>query len=84
MVETRPHGGTLYMPGGTYGGSDGTMVTRPGGTRIEIACSLPGHAVGRVTLEFNGKRDLAICRMRRKPKCLPGVKNPFDDCTPIE
>jgi len=80
VVETRPHGGTLYMPGGSYGGTDGTMVTRPRGTEIEVACSLPGHAVGRVTLSFDGNRELAICRMERKPRCLPGVKNPFDDC----
>ena len=81
VVETRPHGGTLYMSNGSYGGTDGTTVTRRGGQALWVECRLSGYAPGRTELIFDGKTDIALCQMKRLKKCIPGVKNPFDDCT---
>jgi hypothetical protein len=80
VVETEPRGGTLQMEDGAYGGSDGTTITRTMGEEITVSCKLPGYFTGRVTLVYDGVTRFAVCRMRRERKCLPGVKNPFDDC----
>jgi hypothetical protein len=79
-VGTRPPGGTLRMSDGAYGGSDGTTFTRPVGTRLEVTCRLSGHHEGRAILVFDGTTTSVICQMPRAKKCVPGVKNPFDDC----
>jgi len=81
VVETRPRGGTLYMSDGAYGGSDGTTITRRGGRKLEVTCKLSGYSVGKTFLTFDGDAEIALCHMTRIKKCLPGVKNPFDDCT---
>jgi len=81
VVETRPRGGTLFMSNGAYGGTDGTTLTRRGGEKIVVGCKMSGYQPGRTELIFDGIADVAICRMTRIKKCIPGVKNPFDDCT---
>ncbi len=81
VVETRPRGGTLYMADGAYGGADGTTLTRYGGKKVVVTCKMSGYTVGKTYLIFDGIADIALCHMKRIKKCLPGVKNPFDDCT---
>ena len=78
-VITRPQGGILLI-GTTYRGPDGTHIEEPRGSRVTVTCSLPGHDKGKVELVFDGQTEVAICTMKRIVRCLPGMKNPFDDC----
>jgi serine/threonine-protein kinase len=84
VVETRPRGGTLIMSDGAYGGTDGTTLTRRGGHSLDVKCKLSGYTSGTTRLVFDGITDVAVCRMTRIKKCIPGVKNPFDDCTDVD
>ncbi len=84
VVETRPRGGTLYMMDGAYGGGDGTTMTRRGGERVRVKCKMTGYESGTTEVVFDGQSDIAVCNMIRIKKCLPGVKNPFDDCEDTE
>ncbi len=81
MIEviTRPPGGILKF-GTTYKGPDGTHIEEARGTRATVTCTLPGHEAGKVALVFDGSMDTVVCSMKRIVRCLPGVKNPFDDC----
>ncbi|MGN6105221.1 MAG: protein kinase domain-containing protein [Kofleriaceae bacterium] len=81
VVMTQPEGATLYA-GTTYRGRGGTNVVEPMGTRLELECRHPGYKPGRVQLVFDGEREVELCVMTRIKICIPGVKNPFDDCEP--
>jgi len=84
-VITDPAGGRLIHDD-IDGGPDGTNFRRPEGTRLDVECrkyeNLVLTARGKVRLDFDGQSHLAICHMAPLPrkKCLPGLKNPLDDC----
>ncbi len=78
-IITRPPGGLLKI-GTTYRGPDGTHVEEPRGSRVTVTCTLPGYEDGKVDLVFNGSIEVALCTMKRIVRCVPGMKNPFDDC----
>ena len=78
-VITRPPGAILKI-GHTYRGPDGTHVEEPRGTRTTITCTMPGYEDGHVDLVFDDKTEVAVCTMKRIVRCIPGMKNPFDDC----
>jgi serine/threonine-protein kinase len=78
-VITRPPGGILKI-GHTYRGPDGTHLEEPRGSKAIITCTMPGYEDGHVDLVFDGKTEVAVCTMKRIVRCIPGVKNPFDDC----
>jgi serine/threonine protein kinase len=79
QVITRPAGGTLYLDG-SYSGTSGATISRPHGTRAVITCRLPGYDRGRVEVTFDGINEVYLCRLLRDGKCIPDLKNPFDDC----
>ncbi len=78
-IITRPPGGIL-MIGRTYRGPDGTHLEEPRGSRVTVTCTLPGYEPGQVDLIFNESAEVALCTMKRIVRCVPGMKNPFDDC----
>ncbi|HVV88841.1 MAG TPA: serine/threonine-protein kinase [Kofleriaceae bacterium] len=81
-IETHPNGGIL-MIGHTYRGPDGTHLEEPRGSKVRVTCTLPGYEAGHVDLVFNGQTEFAVCTMKRIVHCIPGVKNPFDDCPDV-
>jgi len=78
-VITRPNGGVIYVDQ-SYRGPGGTNLEEPKGSRVRVKCTLPGYDPGYVDLVFDGRTEVAICSMTRTVKCIPGIKNPFDDC----
>jgi serine/threonine protein kinase len=78
-VITRPDGGVLYIDQ-SYRGPGGTHLEEPRGSKVKVKCTLPGYDPGYLDLVFDGKTEVAICTMTRTVKCIPGIKNPFDDC----
>jgi len=79
QVITRPERATLYVAG-AYAGTGDTYIRRPAGTKLTVICKLPGYEQGKVEVVFESEDAVAICRMSRPKKCVPGIKNPFDDC----
>ncbi len=79
QVVTRPEGATLYA-GTTYAGTGDTFLRRPEGTRLTVTCRLRGYQPGSIQVVFNGAEDVFLCKCKRKKRCIPGIKNPFDDC----
>jgi serine/threonine-protein kinase len=65
----------------TFRGPSGVRLTEPWGTKLELECHAP-HYKGRVTVVFDGSRDSVMCTATRLPFCVPGLKNPIDDCEP--
>jgi hypothetical protein len=81
-VVTRPKGASLYVDG-SYSGPDGTNLRRNWGTAITVVCRLPGYNDGEVTVHFDGKNDLILCKLNREvaeKDCVAGLKNPFANC----
>jgi len=82
VVNTRPHGASLYIHGLTAG-SDGTTFRRARGTRIELRCLFPGNdgwEPGLVSLSFDGSQRQMTCEMEAKTRCVKDIKNPFKNC----
>jgi serine/threonine protein kinase len=79
QVLTRPEGATLYV-GTEYRGPGGAQLEEPFGTRLEVICKHPGYKNGSVKLTFDGTREAELCILQRIVVCIPGVKNPFDQC----
>ena len=78
-VITRPDGGILYV-NQSYRGPSGTHLEEPKGSRATVTCTLPGYEPGKIELVFDGKTEVVVCSMQRIARCVPGIKNPFDDC----
>ncbi len=78
-VITRPDGGILYIDQ-SYRGPGGTHLEERRGTKVKVKCTLPGYDAGYLDLVFDGRTEVAICSMTRTVRCVPGIKNPFDDC----
>ncbi len=79
QVMTKPDGGDLYI-GGSFAGPDGTWIEQTAGVRVVITCKKIGHEQGRIAVTFDGKVQGAICVLARDKICIPGIKNPFDNC----
>jgi hypothetical protein len=78
-VLTQPETATLYDASG-YRGPGGAHLSEPFGTKLEVKCRQPGYKDGSVKLVFDGKQEAALCVLQRIVVCIPGVKNPFDNC----
>lgn len=80
-VHTKPGGGSLYKQN-TYYGSDGITIVRKLGETLQLRCHLPGYLDGRVTVTFDGKQEIYLCKLKKKrvKKCNKETMNPFDDC----
>jgi hypothetical protein len=79
QVITRPERATLYV-GTTYAGTGDTFLSRPEGTRLTVTCRMKGYRPGSVEVVFDGVSDVFLCKCNRRKRCIPGIKNPFDDC----
>ncbi|MFT3695418.1 MAG: protein kinase [Kofleriaceae bacterium] len=77
-VLTRPAEANVFDHH-TYRGPSGARLTEPYGTKLDLECRAP-HYKGKVTVTFDGSRESVMCTAVRLPFCVPGVKNPFDDC----
>jgi hypothetical protein len=78
-VITRPDDGILYIDQ-SYRGPGGTHLEERRGARMKVKCTRPGYDPGYIDLVFDGKTEVAVCIMNRTVRCVPGIKNPFDDC----
>ncbi len=79
QVRTKPEGASLFV-GKQYRGPSGTRLAEPFGTKLDVTCKQAGYKNGTVKLVFDGKRQAALCVLQRTVVCIPGVKNPFDNC----
>ena len=80
-VLTQPEGAQLF-DGYHDRGRGGTHVEEPLGSKLTLTCRMPGYKDGSVDVNFDGQHDAALCVMKRIVRCIPGLKNPFDDCEP--
>ena len=80
-VFTKPDTAKIYIAGHLRGES-GTHVEEPYGKRIAIECRQPGYKAGSVVVVFDGKQEKVQCELARIKRCVPGIKNPFDNCPP--
>jgi serine/threonine protein kinase len=80
-VHTKPQGATLFRAG-TYYGLDGITIERKEGEKLTLSCHLSGYLDGSITIKFDGKREIYLCKLRkiRVKKCVVDTMNPFDDC----
>lgn len=78
-VLAQPNHASLYVEH-NYSGKGGTTFQRPKGTEFTVECRLKGHQTGRVRVRFDGQTDVFLCATKRVPKCVDGLKNPFDKC----
>jgi serine/threonine protein kinase len=79
-VMTRP-GEAEVFAGATYRGPSGVKLTEPFGTKLSIECRAP-HFKGKIDLVFDGSETARMCTALRLPMCVPGLKNPYDECDP--
>jgi hypothetical protein len=80
QVLTKPEGANLYDDGHHYRGPGGAQVEEPFGTRRTFTCKQPGYKAGAIEVSFDGNTTAVLCVLQRIKICIPGVKNPFDDC----
>jgi serine/threonine-protein kinase len=80
-VLTQPEGAQL-LDGYHDRGRGGTHLEEPLGSKLTLTCRMPGYKDGTVEVVFDGRHDAALCVMKRIVRCIPGLKNPFDDCEP--
>ncbi len=81
QVFTKPDTAKVYVAGHLRGES-GIHVEQPYGDRIAIECRQPGYQAGKVVVVFDGKQEKVQCELARIKRCVPGLKNPFDNCPP--
>jgi hypothetical protein len=81
VLHTDPPGGTFTL-GGRAVGIEGSRLTRPRGTRLELACQAPQHKVTTMTVVFDEKTRAVTCKLERTVRCNKELKNPFDPCPP--
>ena len=77
-VMTRPGEANVYI-GMNFRGPSGVRITEPFGTKRKIECKTD-RMKGSVEVVFDGKRDAVMCTATRDRFCVPGLKNPYDDC----
>jgi hypothetical protein len=79
QVITKPDNATVYV-GNSYRGTGNVTIEQDPNTTAKIKCTLPGYDPGYATVKFDGNTEVVMCRPVHTVKCVPGVKNPFDDC----
>ncbi len=80
IVHTRPEGGRVFVDGNDRGPDGVTLDMLPVGSSIKVTCKLAGHKDGTKIVQIRDPKQAVICDMKKKPRCMEGIKNPFDDC----
>ena len=77
-VLTRPGDANVFV-GPNYRGPSGVRLTERRGTKLKIECKTD-RMKGSVEVTFDGKLSAVMCTAARDRFCVPGLKNPYDDC----
>ncbi|NVB82116.1 MAG: protein kinase [Kofleriaceae bacterium] len=77
-VLTRPGDAEVFI-GRNFRGPSGTKITDRFGTKAKIECKTD-RMKGSVEVVFDGKVTAIMCTATRDRFCVPGLKNPYDDC----
>jgi serine/threonine protein kinase len=77
-VLTRPGEADVYV-GPNYRGPSGTRIQEHYGAKVKIECKT-ARMKGSVEVVFDGKVTAVMCTATRDRFCVPGLKNPYDDC----
>ena len=77
-IMTRPGDAEVFIDG-NWRGPSGVRIAEPYGTKRKIECKT-GRMRGSVEVVFDGSRPAVMCTATRERFCVPGLKNPIDDC----
>jgi len=77
-VLTRPGDANVYIAP-NFRGPSGVKLTEPYGTKRHIECKTE-RMKGSVDVVFDGSVSAVMCTATRDRFCVPGLKNPYDDC----
>jgi serine/threonine protein kinase len=77
-VLTRPGEAEVFI-GPNYRGPSGVHITEKMGTKRKIECKT-ARMKGSVEVVFDGQLSAIMCTATRDRFCVPGLKNPYDDC----
>jgi serine/threonine protein kinase len=77
-VLTRPAEAEVFI-GANYRGPSGVHITEKMGTKRKIECKT-ARMKGSVEVVFDGDLSAIMCTATRDRFCVPGLKNPYDDC----
>ncbi|HEX5058186.1 MAG TPA: protein kinase [Kofleriaceae bacterium] len=77
-VLTRPGEANVYIAP-NFRGPSGVKITEPYGAKRHIECKTDRQK-GSVDVVFDGKVTAVMCTATRDRFCVPGLKNPYDDC----
>jgi serine/threonine protein kinase len=77
-VLTRPGEAEVFI-GPNYRGPSGVRITEKMGTKRKIECKT-ARMKGSIEVVFNGELSAVMCTATRDRFCVPGLKNPYDDC----
>jgi hypothetical protein len=81
-VVSLPRGADLYEGHSFVGTSkqSGVTFSRQRGAVITVSCRKPGYHNGSVKVVFDGTQEVIGCSMKRRKRCVDGLKTPFADC----
>ncbi len=77
-ILTRPGEANVFIAP-NFRGPSGVKITEPFGTKRHIECKTD-RMKGSVDVVFDGKVSAVMCTATRDRFCVPGLKNPYDDC----
>jgi hypothetical protein len=77
-ILTRPAEANVFIAP-NFRGPSGVRITEPQGTKRHIECKTD-RLKGSVDVVFDGKVTAVMCTASRDRFCVPGLKNPYDDC----
>jgi len=80
IVHTRPEGGRVFVDGNDRGPDGVTLDMLQVGTTIKVTCKLAGYKDGFKTVAIRDPKQAVICDMKKQPRCMKDLKNPFDEC----
>ena len=77
-ILTRPGDANVFIAP-NFRGPSGVKITEPYGTKRHVECKTD-RMKGSVDVVFDGKVSAVMCTATRDRFCVPGLKNPYDDC----
>jgi hypothetical protein len=77
-ILTRPGDANVFIAP-NFRGPSGVKLTEPLGTKRHIECKTDTMK-GSIDVVFDGKVSAVMCTATRDRFCVPGLKNPYDDC----